>query len=364
MITQTSITNMNKVFSKGLWLIPFIMGFMTLGMNYTKEGTDLVGQVYTLSFLANDNPLELLLNRLSPHHGPYYAIYAYLYSVFKISPIAYIGLIAFLYYIVVLCILKQWIVRFSIGSLFGSDYTRLCIITICAFSPIYICIARNLLAITIFLIALSFIWNRKIIIGIALAILSYMTHEGMLLIIAVVVCAILLKVFVLPRFRNIQFRNIVIVTTCLVLLVLGPVIFSLVGNYAMSNDITSDKYNDIYISAEAGDGAFKYVLILSMLGTLYALLISSIKNHSNDIINVICITGLFFVCALFNQKIFYVQRLLMFLPVFIGCSLFDIYQTRSLHFKLNNIDSILLLSVPTIMFAQLFFWRSTFFSFL
>ena len=97
----------NKYFSLVVWVIPFIMGFMTLGMNSTKEGTDLVGQVYTLSNVVYDNPLDLLLDSSYKHHGLYYAVYACINMIFSIEPMSFIAFVAFAYYLVFVFLLNN-----------------------------------------------------------------------------------------------------------------------------------------------------------------------------------------------------------------------------------------------------------------
>lgn len=354
----------NFFFRKWVWCIPFLFGMMTLGMNYKKEGTDLVGQVYTLSFLSNEPPLELLFNFTSQHHGLYYAIYAYLYSLFGIEPISYIALIAFFYYFVFIFLLNKHIKNIEIDFLNKSDCTKLMLIAICSFSPIYICIARNLFAIVILLVALYAFKKKNWIIGCLLSVFAYISHEGLLLVFTLLILSGILNKLVLPKFNSIKTRNFVIIFVCIVLFFIGPHIFSMFGNYAMQNSITSEKYNDLYISSSAGDGFYKYVLILSMLGSLYALIVASLRNHSNNLVNSICITALFFVSALFEQKIFMVQRVMMFIPLFVGMSLLEVYQNKCMHFNIRNKDSILLLSCPAILLAQLFFWKNTFFGFI
>lgn len=356
--------NKNFCLKKWVWSIPILFGMMTLGMNYQKEGTDLVGQVYTLSFLSKEQPLDLLFNITSQHHGLYYAIYAYLFSLFEIEPISYIALVAFAYYFIFVFLFDKHIKNIQIDFLHKSDCTKILIIAICSFSPIYICIARNLFAIVVLLVALYAFKKKFLTVGCLLSVIAYISHEGLLLIFTLLMLSLILNKFVLPKFNSVKTRNFMIIFVCIVLFFVGPFIFSLFGNYAMQNSITSEKYNDLYISSSAGDGFYKYVLILSMLGSLYALVVASLKNHSNNLINSICITALFFVFALFGQKIFMVQRVMMFIPLFVGMSLLEVYQSKKLHFNIRNKESILLLSCPAILLAQLFFWRNTFFSFM
>lgn len=338
------------------------MGLMTLGMNTKDGGTDIGAQIYLLSMVKGDNPISLMLDIDSTNHGLYFAVYSYLYSIINLSPIAYISLIAIVYYFLILVIMYKYARKSYSGYLYNSDYTKLILIAVCSFSPIYICVTRNLFAIILFLISLMMLFKKRYILSAMFAFLSYNTHEGMILIITMFLFAILLNKLVLPRFSNNKKRNAVILLVSVALLMVGPFIFSVIGGFAISNNITSDTYNEMYVTSSAGDGIYKRVLILSMLGSLYSLVYVSIKNRSNDIINAICISGLFFICALMNQKIFFVQRLMMFLPVFIGCSLISIYNSQRKHFNIINVDSFLLLSVPAVLFCQFFFWRNIFFS--
>lgn len=350
-------------FSKIIWLFPFVMGLMVLGMDTTREGTDLVSQTLALSLISQDSPIELLFASGERFHGLYYAIYAALYQWVSLSPIQFISVITICNFILFILLVKSYLKKTSIVNLSAQDVNRIMLIALTSFSPIYICIARNYFAITLLFAGILFLQKRKYIIAALFIIGSLNAHEGMKLIYAIFIVAFILKQFVLPYMTRRSIRQNFIVISCVLLLMFGPILFSVVGNYMAENDMISDKFEDLYISSAAGDGIYKYVLILSMLGSLYSLIISCLANKQNDWVNAVCIAGLFMICLLINQKIFYVQRIMMLMPLFIGLSLIEVFDNKNISFS-GNMLSVSLLSVPAIFLLQLFFWRNTFFSWL
>ena len=273
-------------FNKFIWSYPILMGLMTLGMNYSKEGTDLVGQVYSLSFIDNDSPVDLILDVTSRFHGCYYGVYAMLHQFIGIQPIQYIAIIAFAFFLTFVLSVRSWL-RINEVHLSNGNINVLVIISLFSFSPIYVCVTRNLFAITLLLIGYLFLLRKKYLLVIPIVVASLNAHEGMKLIYAIFIVAYGLRCFCLPIFKDIQKRNICIIIIGIALLLIGPTLFSIAGNYMVTNEMVSEKYDELYVSTGSGDGAYKYVIILSMLGSLLLIapsLISTTQSIASDIV--------------------------------------------------------------------------------
>lgn len=346
-----------------VWVIPFLMGLLTLGMDPTIEGTDLGGQVYNLGLSEMENPWSIIFDTDGRVFGLYYPLYIVFHRMIGLAPMQYIALISFTYYLLVLLILKWYINYNKCSYLRKSEQTYLVVFTVMSFSPIFICITRFLFAVNLVLLGFLLYVHRHRLIGVAIALSSIYAHEGMKMILAIIIVAFVLNKLWLARSKSIGLRNTIIISVSAALLVLGVVIFIFVGEVLVSNDMVSEKYTDLYITAGAGDGMYKVVILLAMAGTLAVLIANCLKYKKSDWLHCLCVASLFTICLLVNQKVFYVQRIMMFMPVFLGVSTIHVlgqdYSTSG-----KSVYRLILLSVPAICLAQFFFWRQIFFSWL
>ena len=350
----------NNRYNKVLWVIPFLMFLFTMGMNTQTTGTDLNGQVYSLSQIEGSDPLSFLFRNTDQMSGSYYTLYVILNNAFHIRPIVYISMIAFLFYFLFIYILLSYSKKYT-HTLGKNDITLIVLYSICSFSPIYICVSRFLFAINLLIISLILLYNKKYILGILLAILGENAHSGILLIILIIIVAFALRHLWLNKSNNRAIRNFIVIVTCFILLINGPLLFSIGGDFLSGSGFLSEKYDEIYLNATAGDGQYKVVIILSMLGALYVLLANCLLDKNNDLVYSIALSGLFFTCLLFNQKIFFVQRIMMIMPIFMGVTTMKICEQRRYHIGSNNVYTFSLIILPLILVAQLYFWRNTFF---
>ena len=344
--------------NKICWLFPILYFFMVwLTMSEVSEGTDFKAQVYALENIKND-PLFFFS---SEEPFLYYATYNILYSICGISARLYIAILSFIYFSLLIITVEKLANIYIDIDLMDQDVTNIALFTCLCYSPIFICIARFHYAVTMVLIGLLILilkqnrlWN---ILGIIIMLAAFYAHEGIVIIYFIVGGAYLLHKFWLSKTENISFRNILIISISMIFLIIGPKVFSLITSIMGSKGLLNDRYAETYAQANSGDGAYLLVLILCLFGSMLLLLITSLYDRMNNLITAICISGLFMMCLCFNQKFFLVQRIFMFMPLFIGLSCMQVIGYE----KNINLFKFLMLSVPSIYLCQLIIQRSVFF---
>lgn len=344
------------------WLFPifyFLMVWLT--MRASDVGTDFAGQIYRLGYAQNQD-LEYFTDSEEPMLYDY--VYYLLYSFTNISPRFYIAALSFIYFALIFYFCKKEANTNYYPYLNESDLSKIVLYACLCYSPLFICIARYHFATILVVAGLLLIHynSSKIlkILGVAIMLLALYAHEGIMILYGIILLGWCLERFWLSDIINNQLRNVVISIIALSLLILGPIIFPNISSVLGSLGLLNEHYAEGYAKQIAGDGAYLLVLILCLFGSMLSLFVTSLYDTKNNWITAICISGLFIMCFLFNQKFFYVQRIFMFMPIFMGLSCVQVIGSLPPGEKRNSYI-FLLLSVPAIYLCQLVIQRGVFF---
>lgn len=351
---------MSKKISYLVFLFPILFALMVLGMEIDYSGgNDLSGQIYILQNIEGDNIIELLSN--SNKAILYSATYLLLNTILGVTPIVFIALIAILYFVLLILMCSKFFNINEGSHLTNNRASRLVFLSMLAFCPIFVCVSRYLFAIDLVLLGCLLFLSKHRLLGLTVAITAMFAHEGIKLIYSIPLLAFALHYFWLSKNKSITTRNIIIIVISLLLLVIGPTLFTSISSYMGNRGLISETYVESYVENLSGDKEYKFVIVLTMLGPLFVLFVNSIIDKKNDFLNCICISAVFIICLLYNQKIFYVQRIMMFMPIFIGFSSIRIMSAYVEQKKNMYIYSLILYSIPVIYLAQLYFTKSIFF---
>ena len=354
---------MKKIIRKRYWFFPIMYFFMVLlTMNEHLDGIDFKNQIYTLESIKDTN-IQNLPNNLN---DAYLYLYTYkvLYNICGISPRLFIALLSFIYFAILIKAIECFVYKYEVDKLNKSRLGQIALFTCLCYSPLFICIARFHFAVILVLIGLLILlWGNttlKKILGITILISSYFAHQGISIIYALIILAYLLHRFWLSKSTNVINRNIIICLISLVLFITGPKVFGLVTALMGRYSLLSDRYVESYVETTSGDGLYLLVLVLSLLGTMVSLMLTTLCNRKNNWITALCVSGIFMTCLFYNQKFFFVQRIFMFMPLFIGLSVIQVIQNENS--KKVDLLKIALFSVPAIYLCQLWIQRLFFFT--
>ena len=348
--------------SAAYWLFPILYFFMVwFTLNDVTKGTDFAAQLYMLE-LVQDQQSAYFVDPVEPMLC--YYVYGVLYSVTGMSPRLYVAILSFLYFALIFYSCKTEANRIEYPYLSQKSLGRIVLYACLCFCPIFICIVRYHFA-TILVVTgvLLLYYSRKKLLkfaGIVMMLLAFRTHEGVVILYGIILLGWLLETFWLSKVRNNNVRNKTISFVALGLFFAGPLLFPLVSGWGASHGMLNERYADDYAQQQAGDGAYLLVLVLSLFGSMLSLYITSLFDKKNNWITAICISGLFMMCFLFNQKFFYVQRVFMFMPVFMGLSCVQVIGSLPPGEK-KNTYVFFLLSVPIIYLCQLIIQKNYFF---
>lgn len=331
-------------------------------MNARGEGTDYGAQIFMLESVQNI-PLGMIVFTLED--APlYFLVYKVLYSLIDVSPRFYIAILSFIYFSIVILSIERIASKYEFVRIRKNKLSALALFSCLCFSPSFICIARFHFAVIILLLGLlTFIFARNHanrVLGLLLMLTAYYAHEGIVIIYALVLLSGFLYVFWLSKSRHQRLRNIWICLVSVVLFIIGPKIFSIATTIMGSHGLLNERYIDSYAQGDAGDGSYLLVLVLSLFGSMLSLFMTSLFDRKNNWITSICISGLFLMCLFFNQKFFYVQRIFMFIPLFIGLSCMQVLENEKNKSK-RQFFVFFLLSVPSIYLCQLVIENRLFF---
>lgn len=351
--------------NKICWLFPILFFLMVwLTMEVPNEGTDLAAQLDKMESVQGE-PLCYFEDQDEP--VLFYLLYNVLYSKLEISPRFYLASLSFIYFAIILLVIERYNTITNIWRLSRYNISLISIFACLCYCPILISVARFHFAVLCVIIGiLPFIFNKKIlwkILGIIFAILAYYAHEGIIIIYAIILLAFIIRYLWLNTFlgRDFFVRNIIILFVSIVLFASGPFVFSIISSVLNRYDLLSERYVESYVNPASGDGDYLLVIVLCLFGSILSLLITSLYDRRNNWVTALCIAGLFMTCMFFNQKIFYVQRIFMFMPLFIGMSCKQVLSDLKSGDK-RNIYIFLLLSVPAIYICQLVIQNKYFFS--
>lgn len=350
-------------FSKVLYWVPFIMGLMVLGMNTRTGGTDLGGNIWSLEMAESDGILTLFaISNERPML--FYGIYVLIKQWIDITPLFYIACVSALHYWLYLFLIKKAIISENMSEISKRDVTILTLIIITAFNPLFLCINRYLMAVDVITLGLYLLSKKKYVISLFCLIVPILMHEGTKLLWIIIAISYILHRFVLPRIRSVKVRNIGIVLGCLVLYITGTSVFNVFANYLGANGLLSDKYMELYVETSAGDGDYAFVIKFMMLAAFIMLLSTILCNARHDFLNSLCITVLFAVSLFVNQKVFLVERMMMFIVPFMGLSALQVVSQRRYNYSTPSFYLILLLSVPCEFLFILYFQHKLLFAWL
>ena len=336
-----------------IWLYPILMFLTTVFGFVAMKGTDLGGQLYALRFYEDYSIMDMIrLNFLEEEKILFYLIYNFLHVALGVQPRLYIGVWVITYFLFVVLILRTYLNNKDLGLRMNTA-SNLCVFTMLSLCPILFTISRYFSSVVFVYVSILLYLKRKYLAAIIPLVLSYFTHEGILVIFAIISLGFFLYRFWLRKNKNYNIRNTIIVILCIVFLLLGSTYFATITGFLYSEGVLSEHYMDTYGTMAAGDGVYKLVIVLSMLGPLICLFANSLIDKRNDFVYGITVSGLLMVCLLYNQKIFYVQRIMMFMPLFIGLTSFQICADQiKQQGKINPLYLIIMLLVPANLLFQ------------
>lgn len=308
-----------------IWAYPILLFLIVLYSFKDSGGTDFNRQLASLLFYENDN-LSFLLEDLIQNEERilFHIIYNVLHSFLGIKPRLYIASITFVYFCFMIFIMQVYCKRENHKVLSKKELSNICLFTLLCFCPIFFTISRNFLAITFLYLGILLFFQNKFVIATIPIILAIFVHEGISLMYAIMITGGLIYFIWLRKNKNYFIRNIVIISVSIFLLITGSSYFTSITTVWFENGLLSEHYMDSYGIQESGDGIYKLVIVLSMLGPLICLFVNCLIDKRNNIIYSIMVAGLFSICLLFNQKIFLVQRIMIFMPIFIGLTSYQI----------------------------------------
>lgn len=308
-----------------VWLYPILFFLIALYGFKDSGGTDFERQISILNSFEYEN-LSFSFSDLLKNEEKtlYQSIYVVLNQLLGISPRLYIALISFAYFSLIIFLSRYYYTTNNLGNLNRNFYSNLCVFTCLCFCPILFAISRNLCAVVFLYAGLLFVLKKRYIIGLVLGFSAYFVHEGILIMYSILVLGWALYYFWIRKSKNYYLRNLIIIIVSVILLLLGSSFFSSITTVFFDNGMLSEHYMDTYGTQMAGDGIYKTVIVLSMLGPLICLFANCLIDRQNSLIYSISVAGLFVICLLYNQKIFLVQRIMIFMPVFIGLTSYQI----------------------------------------
>lgn len=317
-----------------VWLYPILFFLIALYGFKDSGGTDFDRQLYALQSYESADYYYMVENLLMENGRAvlYHIIYKFLHNLIGISPRFYIALITLAYFCLILSIMQNYIKKDSISKTTVS-ISNLCLFTLLSFCPILFCISRNFCAVTFIYAGLFLMVKKKYILSLIPIILALFVHEGVKIMYAIMLIGGALYYFWLRKNRNYMVRNVIIIVTSIILVVFGSSMYSSFTTVFFDNGLLSEHYMDTYGTQTGGDGIYKTVIVLSMLGPLIFLFINCLMDKRNNLVYSFTVAGLFVTCLLYNQKIFLVQRIMIFMPVFIGLTS---YQICSDHIRKND----------------------------
>lgn len=308
-----------------VWLYPILFFLIALYGFKDSGGTDFERQISILNSFEYGNLSFSFSNLLNNEEKTLYqSIYVVLNQLLGISPRLYIALITFVYFSLILLLLRYFCSTADFGNSSAKFLSNLCVFTCLCFCPVLFAISRNLCAVVFLYAGLLFVLKKRYIIGLVLGFSAYFVHEGILIMYSILVLGWALYYFWIRKSRNYFTRNLIIIIISAVLLLLGSSFFSSITSFWFESGLLSEHYMDSYGTQTGGDGIYKTVIVLSMLGPLICLFANCLVDRQNSLIYSISVAGLFVICLLYNQKIFLVQRIMIFMPVFIGLTSYQI----------------------------------------
>lgn len=332
-----------------------------LTMLPVSEGTDFLNQIFMLESVQTI-PVSFILDSDEP--VLYLLVYKILYSHIGISPRFYIAILSFVYFSIIFFSVKKVANIYNYCYITPKELSYIAVFTCLCYSPLFICIARFHFAILFVLIGLLlFIFSESSICkigGVFIGLLAYKAHEGIIIIFTLILLAYVLHKFWLSKNTNYIFRNKIICIISVFLFVLGSHIFKITTKYMVDEALLSNRYSESYVNVDAGDGAYLLVLVLSLFGSILSLFVTILYDRKNNWITAFCVAGWFMFCLYYNQKFFFVQRVFMFMPLFIGLSCMQVLDNFE-NIKQKYLYIFFLLSVPAIYLCQLFIQRNLFF---
>lgn len=318
-----------------VWAYLILFVLIVLYGFHDSGGTDFDRQIDSLQSWENLDYYYIVEDAMMEKEQAvlFHIIYKFLHNLIGISPRFYIALITLVYFCLILSIMRNFSRKDSRGKISAVSLSNLCLFTLLSFCPILFCISRNFCAVTFLYAGLFLMIKKKYILSLIPIILAIFVHEGVKILYAIMLIGGALYYFWLRKNRNYMVRNVIIIVTSIILFVFGSSMFSSFTTVFFENGLLSEHYMDTYGTLRGGDGIYKTVIVLTMLGPLFFLFINCLVDKRNNLVYSITVAGLFVTCLLYNQKIFLVQRIMMFMPVFIGLTS---YQICSDHIRKND----------------------------
>lgn len=332
-----------------VWLYPILFFLIVLLGFKESGGTDFPAQIYSLQIYEKESLLYMVVNLLWENDEKvfYHIIYNVLHKFFYIGPRLYIALITFAYFGLLTFILLRVIRNDNLNNLTNKSLSVLCVFTFLCFCPVLFAVTRNLCAILFLYAGLLFIFKKDYFIALFPLIVAFFVHEGIIIMYSILIIGWALYYFWIRKSKNNIFRNLIVIAISVFLLVTGSSYFSPITSFFFNQGMLSEHYMDTYGTQKSGDGIYKTVIMLTMLGPLLCLFVNCLIDKRNNLIYGITVAGLFVICLLYGQKVFMVQRIMIFMPVFIGLTSYQICSDyKRKEGRINQLYMIIMWLVP------------------
>ena len=309
-----------------IWSYIVLFFFIVLYGFQDSGGTDFERQLFALRSYEKENITYMIKVLLWENDQKvlYHIIYNFLHNLIGIGPRLYIALITLAYYCLLIAILYYYSKKDYTKKSESINVSELCFFTVLSSCPILFTISRNFFAVTFLYIGFLLLVKKKYLLALIPIILALFVHEGIKIMYAIMAIGFALYYFWLKKSKSNFIRNVIIITVSVALFVVGSSSFSAITSFGFEQGLLSENYMDRYGTSKAGDGIYKFVIVLSMLGSLICLFVNCLLDKRNNLIYGVTVAGLFVICLLYNQKIFLIQRIMMFMPIFIGLTSYQI----------------------------------------
>lgn len=348
-----------------IYIFPLLAFFVVLNVNPNAASVDLEAQLYSLSYVENTNISEYIESQsLIGKPFFYQSVYAILHQSIGLNAKTYIAILTFVYYLMLIIVINAW--NNKLRENITINKTFILIILFTSMNPLFFAVSRFFFAVILVIMALVFELKKRYFIGGILLLLAPLAHDG----IKIVFLVLILAVFFSWRFKNNLSkvsrinRNVWITITCIAALIGSTPLIQFLGRSLIRLGLLQQSYSDSYLDSVSSEGYFKFIIVLMMLGPLLVLYVNTILYRRTDFLYYLSVSILICVCAVFNYKIFMVQRYMMFAPFILALTTQNIM--NDYNYGIYNMPvwylSVLML-IPFCFFLQIYLAPQFFFPF-
>lgn len=350
-----------------IYIFPLLAFFVVLNVNPNAAYVDLEAQLYDLSYIEDTNISEYIESQsLIGRPFLYQSVYAILHQSIGLNAKTYIAILTFVYYLILIIVVNVWNNKLRKNTNITINKTFVFIILFTSMSPLFFAVSRFFFAVILVIMALAFGLKKIYFIGGILLLSAPLAHDGIKIIFLVLFLAVLFSWRFKSNLSQVSRmnRNVWITIICIAALMGSTSLIQLLGRFLIRLGLLQQSYSDSYLDSVGSEGYFKFVIVLMMLGPLLALYINTILYKRTDFLYFLSVSIFICVCAVFNYRIFMVQRYMMFVPFILALTTQNIM--NDYNYRVCNMPvwylSVLML-IPFCFFLQLYLSSRFFFPF-